>query len=116
MEALDRILAVTEAVERLVDRGDWAGATALDEERRRMLVELIGDRAGDAVAENRDFLESLLARNDGMIRQLGARRRTTLAAAAQELSNGTDAARAYAANSPAGGHGPLRLVCGGEGS
>jgi hypothetical protein len=74
MNALDRILALTTAVEQHVDRGAWAEAGALDAERRRLLAELCDSGPS---ASFRDVLQDLLARTQNTVRELETRKQET---------------------------------------
>jgi hypothetical protein len=71
MQALDRILALTETVEQRVERGEWAEAGALDAERCRLLAELFADpRSAADLAACRDVFEQLLIRNRRTIQRV----------------------------------------------
>jgi hypothetical protein len=64
MQALDRILSLTEIVEQHVERGEWAEAGEIDAERCRLLAELFTDPGATAdLAPYRDVLQQLLIRN-----------------------------------------------------
>lgn len=103
MNALDRILELTAAVERHVDRGAWAEAGALDAERRRLLAELCD--TGPAVGF-RDVLQELLARTQQTLQHVEARRQATADALGQ-LNLARDAVRDYERNTA---HGHLRQL------
>jgi hypothetical protein len=104
MSTLDRILELTTAVERHVDRGAWAEAGALDAERRRLLEELCS--AGPA-GSFRDVLQELLARNRQTVQQVEARQQETADVLGQ-LNTARDAMRDYQRNSAHSHLGRLR--------
>ena len=116
MKTLDRIMEITEAVEQFVERGAWAEAGVLDEERRRLLTELLNDDSRETLDEYREFLQGLLKRNEDTVHRMGERRRELLATAAGELNAGRSVARAYGENSPTQTPVRLRAVAGGTGS
>lgn len=95
MQALDTILALTESVERHVERGEWAEAGTLDAERCRLLAGLFADpAAARELAAHRDVLRELLARNRQTIERVEDRRRE-LAAESAEARRATGAVHAY---------------------
>jgi len=106
MEVLDRILALTEIVERHVERGEWNEAGALDAERYRLLAGLFADPAAKArLAPCRALFEKLIERN-GRTVEILERRQREIASQSEQLSRGNGAARAYRVN----GTPDLRLV------
>lgn len=98
MNALDRILALTTAVEQHVDRGAWAEAGALDAERRRLLTELCSSARP---ADFREVLQQLLARNESTVQGLEARKQATADTLGQ-LNVARGAVRDYERNSAHG--------------
>lgn len=116
MKILDRIMEITETVEQFVERGAWAEAGILDEERRRLLQDLVTGDSGDSIAEYREFLQALLRRNEGTVQRLGERRRKTLAAAAGAINAGRSVARAYGENNRPNTPVRMRAIPGGAGS
>jgi hypothetical protein len=97
---LDHILELTAAIEARVGDGDWAGATGLDLERRRLLAEMFRVDPGSVPdAGAREVLQQLVARNEQTIARIHERRRT-LMQEARQLGEGPTAVRAYEANSP----------------
>ena len=107
MSLLDRIIALTNAIEERVANADWAGATDLDLERRELLRDLFAtqpDAARDGTA--RAILEQLRARTDSMSAALHDTRRT-LAAAACQLRAAPGVVRAYERNTDSG---PYRVA------
>lgn len=95
MEQLNRILALTEAVEQHVARGAWSSAGTLDAERRLLLAELCEDPGPAADAQAcRQVLQQLLVRNHQMLERLQHERRQLQASAAL----GDRALRAYESN------------------
>ena len=98
MNLLDRIMALTTAIEARVVDADWAGATDLDLERRELLRDLFAiqpDVARDG--SSRAILEQLRARTDSTSAALHDARRT-LWAAARQLQAAPGAVRAYERN------------------
>lgn len=116
MKTLDRIMEITEAVEQFVERGAWAEAGILDEERRRLLAELLHGDCRETPEEYREFLQGLLKRNEDTVQRVAEYRRTLLASAAGELNAGRSVARAYGENGPAQAPVRLRTIAGGTGS
>jgi hypothetical protein len=109
-------MEITEAVEQFVERGAWAEARVLDEERRRLLQELLDGNPGETQDEHREVLQTLLKRNENTVQRLGERRREMLAAAANEISAGRSVARAYGEANTREAPARLRSVPGGTGS
>ena len=100
MKCLDRIMELTDVIEERVLAADWAGATNLDIERRRLLGELFA-RDPDAAqgSENRAILEQLRARNEATMASVtGARQALTIAA--RQLDSAPAVVRAYERNIP----------------
>jgi hypothetical protein len=116
MKTLDRIMEITESVEQFVERGAWAEAGILDEERRRLLQELLNGESDESLDEYREFLPALLKRNEATVQRLSQRRREMLAAAAGEINAGRSVARAYGDNDPSKAPVRLRALPGGTGS
>ncbi|GMW06299.1 MAG: hypothetical protein AMXMBFR8_10960 [Nevskiales bacterium] len=105
MQALDQIVALTESVERHVERGEWAEAGALDAERCRRLADLFADPASaEDLAAYRDILQELLLRNQQTIQRVCAQREE-LGRASTMLARADGAVRAYRRNT-----GPGNLV------
>lgn len=98
MNALDRILALTTAVEQHVDRGAWAEAGTLDAERRRLLTELCN---GGPPADFREVLQELLTRTELTVRELETRKQATADTLGQ-LNMARGAVRDYERNSAHG--------------
>jgi hypothetical protein len=98
MNFLDRIMALTDVIENRVLAGDWAGATGLDVERRRLLGELFA-RDPDAAANsrNRAILEQILARNEISMTAVSSARQA-LSITARQLESAPAAVRAYERN------------------
>ncbi len=95
MNLLERIMALTTAIEARVADADWAGATDLDLERRELLRDLFAtqpDVARDGRA--RAILEQLRARTDSTSAALHDTRRA-LSAAARQLQAAPGVVRAY---------------------
>ncbi|MEQ1803224.1 MAG: hypothetical protein ABL989_14945 [Gammaproteobacteria bacterium] len=102
MNLLDRIMALTTAIEARVADADWAGATDLDLERRELLRDLFATQPGvvrDGSA--RAILEQLRARTDSTSAALHDTRRA-LSAAARQLQAAPGVVRAYERNSEGG--------------
>ena len=114
MDALDRIIEITEAVEQFVERGAWVEARVLDEERRRMLQDLLHGESSNSGTAHREFLQELLRRNEDTVQRLGKRRRDLLADAAGEINAGRSIARAYNEHGSPQARTRLRAVSGGE--
>ena len=105
MQALDRILSLTEQVEHHVERGEWAEAGALDADRCRLLAELFADPESAAdLAAYREAVEQLLMRNQQTIERVAARREQ-LSRESSSWQGASRAVRAYRRNS-----GPGNLV------
>lgn len=95
MSLLDRIMALTSAIEARVADADWAGATDLDLERRELLGELFASQPDVARdGPSRAILEQLRARTASTEAAIRDTRRT-LAAAARQLQAAPGVVRAY---------------------
>jgi hypothetical protein len=95
MRALDRILALTETVERHVERGEWNEAGTLDVERCRLLAELFADPHSPAdLAAYREVLQQLLVRNTQTIQRVRRRQQALVLESARTREAGR-AVRAY---------------------
>ena len=102
MNLLDRIMALTTAIEARVADADWAGATDLDLERRELLRDLFVTRPDVARdGASRAILEQLRARTDTTSAALHDTRRT-LSAAARQLQAAPGVVRAYERNTGRG--------------
>ena len=95
MSLLDRIMALTTAIEARVADADWAGASALDLERRELLGDLFATQP-DVVRDgnSRAILEQLRARTDSTSTALHETRRA-LSATARQLKSAPGVVRAY---------------------
>jgi hypothetical protein len=71
---LDRILALTTAIEDRVADGDWSGAAALDVERQALLVRVCTAPGLVVDSGTRELLEQLLARNNATIARVRSAR------------------------------------------
>lgn len=100
MTLLDRILALTAAIEAHVADGNWPGAAALDRERRTLLAELLAAQPGALDGVARGVLEELLARNRATLAQ-AEQQRQELGAALRTLTDSPAAVRAYTRAGPA---------------
>jgi hypothetical protein len=102
MTLLDRITALTTAIESRVALADWAGATDLDLERRALLRDLFATQP-DVARDNgaRAILEQLRARTDTTSAALHDTRRA-LAEASRQLRTSPEMVRAYASNTERG--------------
>ena len=110
MQALNEILALTETVERHVERGEWAEAGALDAERCRLLAQLFADPVAAAdPAACRELLQGLLMRNQQTIQRVQAQK-LRLARESAQLDRAESAVRAYGRNTGAGNMVHLRDV------
>jgi hypothetical protein len=98
MKLLDRIMALTTAIEDRVASADWAGATDLDLERRELLRDLFATQP-DVVRDGhaRTILEQLRARTDSTSAALHDTRRA-LSIAARQLQAAPGVVRAYERN------------------
>jgi hypothetical protein len=98
MQALDRILALTETVEHHVERGEWTEAGTLDAERCRLLADLFADpdSAADRAAY-REILQQLLVRNAQTIQRVRERQRALVLESGEARAAGC-ALRAYRTN------------------
>lgn len=98
MTELPRILALTTAIEERVGAADWAGAAALDLQRRELLASLFAGNP-DAIRSRdaRAVLEQLKARTEGLAAAVEGTRRA-LAATADQLHSAPVAMQAYARN------------------
>jgi hypothetical protein len=98
MTLLDRITALTSAIESRVALADWAGATDLDLERRELLRDLFATQP-EVARDNgaRAILEQLRARTDETSAALHNTRRG-LAEASRQLRTSPGVVRAYASN------------------
>jgi len=95
MNLLDRIMALTTAIEARVADADWAGATDLDLERRELLRDLFATRPDVARdGASRAILEQLRARTDSTAAAVHDTRRA-LSAAARQLKAAPGVVRAY---------------------
>lgn len=95
MQAIDRILALTESVERHVERGEWTEAGGLDAERCRLLADLFADpSAARELAGHRDVLRQLLVRNRQTVARVEDQRRR-LAAESAGARRAAGAVHAY---------------------
>ena len=107
MSLLDRIIALTTAIEDRVASADWAGATDLDLERRELLSDLFATQPDAARDDNaRAILEQLRARTDSMSAALHDTRRA-LSVAAWQLRAAPGVVRAYERNTNTG---PYRVA------
>jgi ABC-type hemin transport system substrate-binding protein len=98
MRALDEIVALTESVERHVERGEWSEAGALDAERCQRLAELFADPSSARdLAAYRGVLQDLLLRNQQTVQRV-QEQREQLARATATLSRAGTAVRAYGRN------------------
>ena len=98
MTLLDRITALTCAIESRVALADWAGATDLDLERRELLRDLFATQPEAARDQGaRAILEQLRARTDETSAAIHDTRRA-LAEASRQLRTSPDVVRAYASN------------------
>lgn len=98
MSLLDRIMALTTAIEARVADADWAGATDLDLERRELLRDLFATQPQVARDGNsRAILEQLRARTDATSSAVHDTRRA-LSAAARQLQAAPGVVRAYERN------------------
>jgi hypothetical protein len=107
MNLLDRIMALTTAIEARVADADWAGATDLDLERRELLRDLFAtqpDVARDGIS--RSILEQLRARTETTTAAVHDTRRV-LSAAARQLQAAPGVLRAYERNND---QGPRRVA------
>lgn len=102
MNLLDRIMALTTAIEDRVACADWAGATDLDLERRELLRDLFATQP-DVVRDGnaRAILEQLRARTDSTSAALHGTRRG-LSIAARQLQEAPGVVRAYERNTSSG--------------
>ncbi|MDH5275173.1 MAG: hypothetical protein OEW88_01990 [Gammaproteobacteria bacterium] len=98
MNLLERIMALTTAIEARVADADWAGATDLDLERRELLRDLFAMQP-DVVRDgaSRAILEQLRARTDATSAAVHETRRA-LSAAARQLQTAPGVVRAYERN------------------
>lgn len=95
MTLLDRIMALTTAIEERVADADWAGATDLDIERRDLLRDLFATQPGIARdGSSRAILEQLRARTDSTAAAMHDSRRA-LSTAARQLQSAPGVVRAY---------------------
>jgi len=107
MSLLDRIIALTTAIEDRVASADWAGATDLDLERRELLRGLFATQPDTARDGNaRAILEQLRARTDSTSAALHDTRRA-LSIAARQLQSAPGVVRAYERNTD---RGPYRVA------
>ncbi len=98
MNLLDRIMALTTAIEARVADADWAGATDLDLERRELLRDLFATQPEVARdGKSRAILEQLRARTDATSSAVHDTRRA-LSAAARQLQAAPGVVRAYERN------------------
>ena len=98
MQALDKILALTDSVEACLDEGDWLAAAELNQRRQVLLVEVLAQRDSSHLEPGtRDALREVLARNQASVARLQAQRQE-LAGVQQRLKNGRAAVRAYRRN------------------
>ncbi|MDJ0927106.1 MAG: hypothetical protein QNJ73_05585 [Gammaproteobacteria bacterium] len=98
MSLLDEILALTDAVERCIDSGDWLGASDVNARRQQLLVELCGDgneRRLDSAT--RAALSQILQRNQATESRLRGER-NRIAGSASKLKRGRQALDAYRLN------------------
>jgi hypothetical protein len=102
MNLLDRIMALTAAIEARVADADWAGATDLDLERRELLRDLFALQPGVAQdGRSRAILEQLRARTESTAAAVHDTRRA-LSAAARQLQVAPGVVRAYERNAESG--------------
>jgi len=100
MQAIDRILELTQLVQERADDGNWAEAGALDLERRRLLNELFAENDIAALPPSTQaLLRDILAQNNRIISAVQARKQE-ITAASSRLNRAPGAVRAYRQNSP----------------
>jgi hypothetical protein len=92
--SLDDIVALTAAIEARVEAGDWPGAATLDGQRRTLLADLLSARPGGLDRTARGVLEELLARNRATLARV-EQERAAVGAALQALAQSPAALRAY---------------------
>jgi hypothetical protein len=93
-DLLDRILALTVAIEGHVDAGDWPGAAALDRDRRGLLAELLAGQPPGLDGRARGVLEELLARHRATLAHVTTER-DALGGALRALNAAPAAVQAY---------------------
>lgn len=103
MQAIDRILELTQQVQQRADDGAWAEAGTLDLERRRLLNELFAENDIAALPLNTQaLLRDILAQNDRIISAVRARK-VDLVEASSRFNRAPGAVRAYRQNSSTAG-------------
>jgi hypothetical protein len=104
MNLLERIMALTAAIEARVADADWAGATDLDLERRELLRDLFAMQP-EVVRDgaSRAILEQLRARTEATSAAVHETRRA-LSAAARQLQTAPGVVRAYERNTDSAPH------------
>lgn len=98
MSLLDRIMALTTAIEECVAGTDWAGATDLDAERKVLLQAFFAGQPG-AVGDgsSRAILEQLRARTNATLATVSATH-AAVATTVRQLKAAPAAVRAYESN------------------
>lgn len=98
MNAMDRILELTDAVERQIETGDWLSARETDAERRRLLVAMLeANDLGRLASDEQQCLREILQRTDAAIAEVG-QLKGELAAASRRLRTAPRALRSYRQN------------------
>ena len=98
MEAIDRILELTQLVQQRVDDGDWVEAGALDLERRQLLNGLFAENDITMLpSSTQTLLRDILAQNDRIISAVKTHKQE-IASASGRLSRAPGAVRAYRRN------------------
>lgn len=101
MNAMDRILALTDEIEQQIDRGDWLSASETDVERRRLLVALLeANDIGRLSEHEQRCLKDILQRTNRAAAEVG-QFKSDIAASSRRLRTATHALHRYQQNSPA---------------
>ena len=106
MEAIDRILELTRRVQDEIDRGNWAQAGVLNNERQQLLANLVDDQGLDHLEpEALAALREVLDQNRQAIEAVKTKK-SALLDDSQRLRRGAAAIRSYHSNAGGRRHKP----------
>ena len=98
MNAMDRILELTDAVEQQIESGDWLSASETDAERRRLLGAMLeADGIGRLDKRDQQSLREILQRTNETLSEV-AELKKELLAASRQLQSAPRALHSYREN------------------